>query len=151
MRLAHLSDTHILPGGAPVYGVDSAGRLAQAVDELNAFGADIDVVIFTGDLTDKASSEAYSMLRSILEPLRAPYFLIPGNHDDRELLRVAFEGTGAVPYEPGFANYVVDDFAVRLIGLDSTLEGSDLPEFCEARADWLEHALAAKPNRPTAD
>lgn len=150
MRLAHLSDTHILPDGALLHDViDSAGRLAQAVKALNALASDLDAVIFTGDLTESPSAAAYKALRAILEPLSVPYFLIPGNHDDRDMLRVAFGGSGAVPYRQGFANYVVDDFSVRLIGLDSTLKGSDLPEFCDVRARWLDDQLSAEPGAPT--
>ena len=150
MRLAHLSDTHILPDGGLVYGsIDSAARLVLAVEALNRLAPDLDAVVITGDLADQPSAAAYSTLGSILKALDSPYYLIPGNHDDRDMLRAEFGSSPALPIADGFANWVVDDFPVRLIGLDSTIAGSDLPEFCAKRAQWLDAQLAASPDKPT--
>jgi hypothetical protein len=48
----------------------------------------------------------------------------------------------------GFTQYCVDDFPVRVIGLDSIIEGGELPEFDDERARWLDHVLSADPAKP---
>jgi 3',5'-cyclic AMP phosphodiesterase CpdA len=44
-------------------------------------------VVITGDLVDSGAEAQYRHLRELLAPLRCPYHLMPGNHDDRDTLR----------------------------------------------------------------
>ena len=50
---------------------------------------------------------------------------------------------------PTFLHYVVDDFPVRLIGLDTVIAGQHGGEICPAREAWLAQALANGNGRPT--
>ena len=54
--------------------------------------------------------------------LPAPYFLIPGNHDRRDPLRQCFEDKATIP-PSGKINWVHDLADLRLIGLDTLIEG----------------------------
>jgi hypothetical protein len=49
----------------------------------------------------------------------------------------------------GFINYVVEDFAIRLIGIDSTARGTSGGVLCTTRLSWLEARLSEEPDRPT--
>ena len=77
-----------------------------------------------------------------------PFYVIPGNHDDRDILRSTF-GKQACPVESeGKIDYVIEDSDLRLIALDSTLPGSPGGEITEAQASWLDARLNEKLTQP---
>ena len=58
------------------------------------------------------------LLRTLLERLEIPIYLVPGNHDERETFRSAFSDRPWMPAS-GPIDYVIDDFPVRLVGMDT--------------------------------
>jgi 3',5'-cyclic-AMP phosphodiesterase len=150
MLIAQISDLHIKPEGKLAYGVvDTAPYLVRAVAWLNALEPQPDVVLATGDLVDRGSPEEYARLREMLGPLRAPVFLIPGNHDARGPLREAFASHAYLPDGGEFLHYVVDGYPLRLIGLDTTIPGKESGQMCDERLAWLDARLAEQPAKPT--
>lgn len=150
MLIAQLTDSHLLSkDGLFKDRIDTASALRAAVDRVNALDPAPDVVLLTGDLANHGEPEAYRRAKAILETVRAPLYLIPGNHDDRENWR---ENLGEKPWSrstrEGFVQYAVDDFPLRLIGLDTLDPGHDWGAFCERRLQWLEETLAAGEGRP---
>lgn len=149
MLLCQISDPHLVARGTLAYGrVDTATMLERAVRKIGALPRRPDAVVATGDLTDGASSEEYGLLAELLAPLEMPVYLAVGNHDDREALRKAFPSHRHLHGEDGFVHYVVDDFAVRLVVLDTLVPGAPGGELCERRLRWLDRALQSS-NRPT--
>ncbi len=150
MLIAQISDTHVqVPGGLLDRNYDTAGKLERAVQHLNSFSPQPDVVLLTGDAVDAGTADEYGRLREILSPLRAPLFVIPGNHDDRNTMRRAFSDGGYFPDE-GFLQYTVEDWPVRLIGLDTPNPGEHGGRLCESRLAWLATRLSEARDRPTA-
>jgi 3',5'-cyclic AMP phosphodiesterase CpdA len=164
MLIAQISDSHIVTPGrlfrGPVQGsgagtervrceFDTAAYLSRAVAALNALVARPDIVVFTGDLVDNGDPAEYRYLRALLAPLLMPVFVIPGNHDAREPLRAAFRDDGYLPAE-GFLQYAIEDHRLRLIALDTLIEGQHGGTLCPDRLAWLDRTLAARPDRPTA-
>lgn len=148
--LAQLTDPHIKAGRALAYSkVDTARAFEAAVAHVNALGPKVDAVIATGDLTDTGSLAEFSEVRPILDGLDCPYFVIPGNHDDAQNMRAAFADHAYLKDTDRFVHYVIDDFPLRLIGLDSTVPGAPHGELCAQRLAWLDAQLAAAPDRDT--
>ena len=77
-----------------------------------------------------------------------PVFVIPGNHDARAPLRAAFGSDGYLSAD-GFIQYAVEDYPLRIVALDTLVASKHHGELCAERLDWLDHALAAAPDRPT--
>jgi Icc protein len=149
MLVAQITDTHIKPGGRLAYGrVDTAGHLGRAVDHLNGMAERPDVVLVTGDIGDAGIAAEYSVARSHLDRLAMPYFVIPGNHDSRDGLRESFVDHAYLPKQ-GFIHYVIEDYPVRLIGLDSTIPGKAGGMMCAERLEWLAARLSEGDGRPT--
>jgi 3',5'-cyclic AMP phosphodiesterase CpdA len=145
--VAQITDLHVAPDGSFMRQfVDSNELLARAVAYVNSMTPRPDVVLATGDLTDHGTAEEYALLREILGALEIPLFLVPGNHDEVDVLRAEY-GT------PGYArdsfDYVVDEFPVRLLALDSTVAGRHDGEIDAAQLAWLDATLTAGPDRPT--
>lgn len=138
-----LSDPHI---GADWAGGDPTAGLAAAVKSVRAIRTQPDAVLVTGDLADGATEAEYELVRELLAPLRAPTYVLPGNHDDRRAIRRHFGVPGA-DAEP--VCYSVELGPLRLVVLDSTLPGQDSGGLDDERLARLEAALAASPEQPT--
>lgn len=150
MIVAQITDFHIKTPGQRAYRVvDTAACLRAAVAALSALDPKPDLIVATGDLADFGRVEEYELMREILNPLAAPLCLIPGNHDDRDALRMAFRGDGYFP-AAGFLNYTLDVGALRLIALDTLKTGESGGLLCDARLAWLDRELGAAPGRPSA-
>jgi 3',5'-cyclic AMP phosphodiesterase CpdA len=141
--LAQLSDPHI---GASWAGEGSVDGLAAAVDSVRAIRPQPDAVLMTGDLADHASDEEYQQLRELLSPLEAPFYVLPGNHDDRRALSRHFDVPGG-DGEP--VQYSVDLGPLRLVVLDTTIPGDDAGALGPERLDWLDNELASAPEQLT--
>jgi 3',5'-cyclic AMP phosphodiesterase CpdA len=149
MILAQVTDMHIKTPGMLAYRkVDTAAHLARAVAALNALAPQPDLVALTGDLVDFGKPEEYEHLRTLLAPLRAPYLLLPGNHDERTALRAAFPEHDYLP-RAGFLQYATDCGPLRLVALDTLIPMQGGGELCAERLAWLDQTLAAAPDRPT--
>ena len=149
MLILQITDTHIkLPGKLAYKKVDTAAMLRACVAEVLHLDPKPDVIALTGDLVDLGRPEEYAHLKSILAPLKAPIYAIPGNHDERDAMREAFRAEGYLP-ETGFLNYAVDKWPLRLIGLDTIIPRQGGGELDDERLDWLDRTLAEKPSAPT--
>ncbi|MEP9377827.1 phosphodiesterase [Aquabacter sp. CN5-332] len=149
MLLAQLTDTHIRAPGSLAYGVvDTAAFLERAVAHLAARAPRPDALIVTGDLTDFDRPEEYARFKALTAGLPMPIFPIPGNHDSTQGLAVAFPHIAARG-QGGKLNYVVDDFALRLVMLDSSVPDAPYGLLGGETLAWLDAALAVAPDRPS--
>jgi 3',5'-cyclic AMP phosphodiesterase CpdA len=149
MLIAQLSDMHIRPEGQLLFDrIDTAAYLERAVAHVLTLDPRPDVVIMTGDLVEAGKPEEYERLRRLIAPLPMPVYLIPGNHDGRESMRAAFADKGYLPAS-GFLHYAVEDGPVRLIALDTLVEGKGHGALAEEQLAWLEARLGEQPDRPT--
>lgn len=149
MLIAQISDLHVsLPGGLAYGRVDTAGMFGDCVAAVNRLDPRPDLVVITGDLVDLGRPEEYAYLRTILEPLGAPLVVIPGNHDDREAMRAAFSDCAYLP-AAGFLHFTLEDYPLRIVGLDTVTPGEGGGEMCAERLSWFESALSQRPAAPT--
>jgi Icc protein len=119
--------------------VDNNARLAEAVESLTKESPQPIAVLFTGDLVNDAGLDEYRALSDLLAPLAVPVLALPGNHDDRTMVRSAFP---ALEWCAGsHASWVAAVGNVRVIGLDSTRPGKHGGEFDDERAEWLAGVL----------
>ncbi len=151
MIIAQITDLHVVAEDRLCYRqIPTNAQLAEAVAHINSLAPIPDVVIASGDLVDHGREDEYKMLRRILSKLIPPVFVIPGNHDNREALLKAF---GNEQYLPAigtpFINYAVEDYPIRLIGLDTSVPEHHHGMMCKERLRWLEETLSAQPDRPT--
>lgn len=147
--IGQLTDTHVtapLGEDSELY-VDNNGRLAAAIDSINAESPILNALLVTGDLTDSAHPDAYAALAGELGRVVARVLVLPGNHDLRSSVRDTFPDSGWV--DGDHASWVHDIDGVRVIGLDSTRPGFHGGEFDDERADFLDRTLAVRHDGPT--
>ncbi|MFH1597102.1 MAG: metallophosphoesterase [Pseudomonadota bacterium] len=78
VRLALLADAHLIDGDDRR---PEALRLARAVAEIRGLSPAPDLVLFAGDLADRANPRALALGREILSDLKSPLFLVMGEGD----------------------------------------------------------------------
>jgi 3',5'-cyclic AMP phosphodiesterase CpdA len=145
--IAQISDLHIKRQGALAYNrVDTAAALSRCIAELNRFSPRPDLVVISGDLADTPTAEEYTHLKSLLEPLQIPFAAIPGNHDDRALMRAALPQDGAPAQGAINLARTVGELDVLLI--DSSMPGTNYGTLDAATLQWLDVTLAASTARP---
>jgi len=140
--VAQISDTHVR--------ADDGGAAAAALRRAMAQAADyrVDAMLFTGDLVNDARADEYAALADALADPPAPLYLMPGNHDDRDLLRAAFPTHAYLPRQ-GALSYTIEHLPLRVVMLDQTVPGEVHGDITPAQAAWLDETLAAAPERPT--
>ncbi len=150
MLIAQITDLHIrMPGQRAYRVVETDSFLPPAVAALNALDPRPDMVLISGDLTDFGRDDEYAHLRGMLGALQIPYYLMPGNHDDRAALLRAFPDHSYLTQMNGFIQYAVNTPSLRVLCLDTTVPGSGHGELCAARLKWLAERLAEQPEKPT--
>jgi len=129
--------------------IDTLACLQRAVAHLNRTSPRPEAVLVTGDLVAQERPGPYRAVAAALGGLAMPWYVIPGNHDDRNLIRETFGAAGYLPGEGEFLHYTVERFDLRIVALDTQDPGRDGGLLCPVRLDWLETRLAEAANRPT--
>ena len=150
MLLAQITDPHIKVDRNLAYGrVDTTSLLESVVAHVNNFSPAIDAAIVTGDLTDSGRSEEFAAVRLILDRLKMPWYAVPGNHDQRDNFLHTFGDQGHIADCKDFVQYSINDFPVRLVGLDTMVSGKPYGLLCRERLIWLEDCLKQQSKKPT--
>ena len=139
MRFVHLTDPHLTPDGKSLYGINPLERFNKAIRDINRECADAEFMVITGDLVHGGKISGYKALRSALNQLHCPYYLVIGNHDNRNNLRKVFP---ELPIDNnGFVQYVIETNGSVLIILDTQIEGSHSGTLYKKRLDWLQKTV----------
>lgn len=133
MLIAQVSDIHASPEN------DHLFRFGKVLNWLTHLKPD--VLVLTGDLTDGHWQEGYKQIAERLNQQNYPSLILPGNSDDRSMMRSVWgENRWARDTQGGALHFVHDTGGLRLIGLDSTIDGQD--DGCVAdHLEWLETQL----------
>lgn len=103
----------------------------------------------SGDIVNCGRPDEYQVARQVPGDLNYPLLLIPGNHDDKahflEYLSPLCPQPGNDPHN---MRYALDDFATRLLFIDSSQQGNPAGWLTDKTLTWLEGQLSdccAKP------
>src|SRR5262245_34905365 len=115
--LAQISDTHVRADDQGA----AAKQLRKALAQAREYEAD--AILLTGDLVNDERAEEYARLAETISDPPAPLFLMPGNHDDRALIRAAFPGHAYLP-RSGNLSFTLEQFPVRVVAVDQIVPGA---------------------------
>ena len=89
--LLQLSDLHLFAEPEAVLrGVPTRDSLAEVLEAVRGTGLDFGRVVVTGDFTHDERRETYQAAHGLLDEWIDRCHVLPGNHDDRVLLREVF-------------------------------------------------------------
>ncbi len=140
MKIAHISDLHIVAEGLTSGVAPMAENLVKVVARLNELAPDL--VLISGDIANDGALADVKRAAKILAALDAPYYIVPGNHDSRAALRGGLPAAALPTAENTHLSYVLDLPKLRILALDSSDPDAPNGRICATRAAWLEAALA---------
>jgi len=145
MLIAQVTDIHL--GFDPDNPAEfNRKRLDQVLRALNDGPNRPDLLLATGDLTDRGDADSYRRLANAFSQCDFPVWPCMGNHDDRAHFAMHFPH---IPVEDGFVQYVIHQDGRRIIMLDTLEPGRHGGAFCERRAQWLAARLDEDDVTPT--
>jgi Icc protein len=146
MIIAQMTDIHI--GFEPDAKPEELNRtrFRATLDRLLKQPNVPDMLICTGDITDRGDAESFARTADLLKDLPFPVRMMVGNHDSREGLLAAFPDTVG---EGGFLHTAFEQDGLLVVLLDTLEEGRHGGAFCTARRDWLRGVLLANRSTPT--
>jgi Icc protein len=141
LSFVQVSDSHI--GFAQPANPDVAGTFNAVVDKINALPVTPAFVVHTGDVTHLSKTEEFDAARSILARLKAPVFVLPGEHD-------AIGAEGRRRYLTAFGRpsgpegwYAFDRDGVHFVALVNVFNYETMGVLGSAQLEWLAKDLAA--------
>ena len=140
-RILQLTDLHVFAEpGIRLKGIPTRECLQDVVEHILTHEAAFDHVIITGDHTHDELEASYRAVQEILSPWNDRLWQVPGNHDDRAVLRSIFGDrvAGAVSERIGF-QFTTDEWLC--VGLDTHWPGEVAGRVGEAQTDWLARLL----------
>lgn len=141
MLIAQVSDIHASPEN------DCLSRF----DRVLAWLAQLqpDVLVLSGDLTDNHWLEGYKQIAARLDRQTYPSLILPGNSDDRHLIRSVWgESPWTNDASTDALHFIHDAGSLRLIGLDSTVDNQDYGNVTDHLA-WLDKQFSDAENSPS--
>jgi 3',5'-cyclic-AMP phosphodiesterase len=151
LLIAQLSDAHVGTGPEFLDGrMDTAAALRRAVTHLARLDPAPDLVLFTGDLTDRGSAAEYATVDAALAPLRMPVYAVPGNHDDsamaRQSLARCIPAAADAPQQVCW--YHVRHGGLHLVALDTVVPRQSHGALGADQLAWLARTLTACRGEP---
>lgn len=137
-KFVQITDTH-------VGGQTGEEDLRRTVEDLNR-QKDIDFVILSGDATEFGADEELKLVKKILDDLKLPLYVIPGNHDSNwsesgaNSFRKVFGG------ETFFFEHKGYQFVGTTSGPNMRMSPGQIPR---ENIVWLDSVFAANPNKDT--
>ena len=87
-NIIQITDLHLIENAAQTYkDVSPYNQLLKAIDSIEAHFPGEKIIIATGDLVSDMTPKTYDLLKDVFKKINAPVYVIPGNHDDAELVK----------------------------------------------------------------
>lgn len=133
---AWLSDTHV--GGAT-----GADDLRASVQDINTIES-VAFVILSGDITELGWNAEFDTAKAILDSLKKPYYIVPGNHDTKW----SESGCTRFPQVFGSDRFVFEHGGFRFIGLhEGPIMRMGDGHFAPEDLRWVDSVLAKMPDK----
>ena len=135
VRVVQLTDTHLCqaPGGT-LLGMDTDHSLQAVINLVQNERPGVDLLLGTGDLSDRGAREAYERLQDYFDQFSCDSFWLPGNHDDRGAMEAAVHSPARLCKEIRVSRW-------QVLLLDSQNPGEVGGELGPAELALLEEAL----------
>ena len=123
MRFAHVSDLHMDVHGvaSPDHGLTANNVTSAIAQDLTAISDALDLIVISGDLTERADAETFAAFEQMLGDIGLPLIVVPGNHDGPAGMH-AYSAFSEKFASWDITNRVVEIAGARFLGLDTCIE-----------------------------
>lgn len=141
-RLLHFTDLHLHDAPATVWrGVRPQQTFESSLYHARFHHWPADMIVLSGDLANEEFDDSYSRLATMAHGWQTPAVAVPGNHDDAQRMREAFENT------PITFGGVHDVGSWRIVALDSQIPGDVPGRVSDDQREALRRACTDKSER----
>ncbi|MEJ2532701.1 MAG: 3',5'-cyclic-AMP phosphodiesterase [Halioglobus sp.] len=135
VRVVQLTDTHLCRArGGTLLGMDTDRSLQAVIAQVKRERPRIDLLLGTGDLSDRGARSAYERLQVYFDQLCPDSFWLPGNHDDRVEMEAVVNHSARLSSEIRVAGW-------QILMLDSQVPGEVGGRLGEQELTLLDTAL----------
>lgn len=146
LHIVQISDTHLFGDrNKKINGSNSYQNLKMVIDNIIKLEPKQDLIVVSGDLSQDCTFESYHHLLNILNKTQIKYYLLPGNHDNVDVINKVFE-----------YNWVKDnvDYFLELNGwlfymIDTSVYPEDSGELSPLQLEKLNAVLNKNKQKPT--
>lgn len=110
LKIGQISDAHIGMDSSPVQEIDVRKNFLAAYNSDSM--KNLDLLVLSGDLADSADPGAYSFIADILKDCKVPVCIIPGNHDNLEVMEKFFDLKGKVHNGKCYYRYDIEGHSI---------------------------------------
>lgn len=147
IRILQITDLHVFcEPNVTLKGIPTRESLCDVVKFIQRHEAPFDHVIVTGDHTHDELPESYAAVRDILQAWGDSLWQIPGNHDDRSVLRSSFphriQGKGSERI-----NFAFPTEQWLCVGLDTHIPGEVSGMIDDGQISWLRDLINGQSRR----
>lgn len=142
--IVQLTDIHLFEDAKKVHkGRAPFEQLSAIIDHVEETFVDKKVLL-TGDLVSDVTPKTYELLAQALKKLKAPIYVLPGNHDDYQMMKKYLRGEN-IFFD---TEIMMNDWLVIL--LDSSLPGKNLGagRLADSELQRLKRLLNLYPDKP---
>lgn len=134
LKIGQITDLHIGEDESLVQGIDVRSNFLAAYNSESM--KDLDLLVLSGDLANEnAEPGAYSYISEILKDSKVPVCVIPGNHDNVEVMEKFFDLKGKVHDGKCYYRFEMDSRSVFFLdSANGTVSSEQL--------SWLEKEAA---------
>ncbi|HWM28359.1 MAG TPA: metallophosphoesterase [Woeseiaceae bacterium] len=137
VRVLQITDPHLFADAdATLRGRVTRATLQRVLDHVEQSNWPADLVAMTGDLIQDNTRAAYERFRSMMTPVGLPVYCVPGNHDNRPLMREVLD------HEPFFYCASVETGNWLIAGIDSCIDGAPAGRVEESELERLDGLIA---------
>ncbi len=155
-RILQLTDLHLFDQPEETLkGIPTRETLQAVVSAILENEDEFDHVVITGDHTHDEQMESYQAALGILDPWMDRLTIVPGNHDDRDVMRSVLgeviknqPNDDCVPGDDRIV-FAFDCGEWLCLGLDTHSPGEVPGYLGEPQAAWLRTQLTAQGNNPS--
>lgn len=139
VRVVQITDSHLYGDrDAELLKMNTQDSFERVLELVAGFEPDMDMILATGDIAQDASPSAYERFAHSLQPLGAPFYWIPGNHDRRSVM-AGMNRLGAVFRQASRKQILAGHWQILM--LDSSVPGEVFGRLAPAELDFLDRAL----------
>lgn len=136
VKIVQISDLHLFADPeAELKGLKTQAGVTAVLNDIRVRHPDFDLLVISGDHTHDELPETYRRIRSMLGDWLSRTRLIPGNHDERPVIRQVFGEL--VPETGERLTFEVSLPGWRLLGVDSHVPGQLYGEVGTDQWEWL--------------
>ena len=149
VRILQLTDLHVFSEPhTRLKNIPTRECLQDVADFIRNESIEFDHLVITGDHTHDEQTVSYQAVRDILCDWMDKLWQVPGNHDDRAILKHVFhdrtlnESTDRVNFEFSANGWLC-------LGLDTHVPGEVYGNIDEAQIEWIRARMQSHSNPPT--